>query len=279
MSAQSVVGGDINAAWDVRLADGRRVFVKSNARPPPGMFQAEAEGLRFLAAAASGLVVPEVLASSEHCLILDWLEPSPGVQDDELGRGLARLHQVSPPHFGLAADNFIGTLRQVNQPRSTGESGGLAGESEKGSWCEFYRERRLSAQLGLPAARRAFGPSEWRCFDRLLNRLDEFVGPQEPPARLHGDLWGGNWMATSGGPAVFDPAAYGGHREVDLAMMRLFGGFSPRVFAAYQEMSPLADGASDRVPLYQLYPLLVHLNLFGGSYARPALAIAQRYVA
>ena len=103
---------------------------------------------------------------------------------------------------------------------------------------------------------------------RLLARLDELVGPAEPPSRLHGDLWAGNWLCdTAGEPVLIDPAVYGGHREMDLAMMKLFGGFSPRVFDAYAEAAPLAPDWQERVPLYQLYPLLVHLNLFGTSYA------------
>jgi fructosamine-3-kinase len=106
-----------------------------------------------------------------------------------------------------------------------------------------------------------------RSFERLFQNLTELVGPDEPPARLHGDLWGGNLhVAEDGAPCLIDPAAYGGHREMDLAMMQLFGGFSPRVFEAYAESYPLGPGHAERVPLYQLYPLLVHVNLFGGSY-------------
>ena len=107
-----------------------------------------------------------------------------------------------------------------------------------------------------------------RLASQLLGQLPQIVGPDEPPARLHGDLWGGNWIcAENGDPVLIDPAVYGGHRDIDLAMMRLFGGFGDRVFAAYRESYPLAEGSEERVPLYQLYPLLVHLNLFGTGYA------------
>jgi fructosamine-3-kinase len=258
-------GGDINEAWALTLADGRTVFAKSNARAPAGMFAAEARGLRFLAEARA-LRVPEVLAvagdgESPSFLLLEHIASGrPRRDHDEaLGRGLAALHRAVAPSFGLDHDNFIGRLPQANGPLPT--------------WSAFYAERRLLPQLRLARERGLASRSLISGVESLCARLDEIVGPPEPPARLHGDLWGGNAMVDeSGGPCLIDPAVYGGHREVDLAMMRLFGGFGPRVFSAYQESFPLADGAEDRVPLYQLYFLLVHVNLFGGSY----LAQAER---
>lgn len=258
--ARSVGGGDINDAWAVELADGRSVFVKSNARADRTMFAREADGLRWLAEPRA-LRVPEVLGVSSGAdgaspwLALELVERgSPSREHDErLGRGLALLHRAGAPSFGLDHDNFIGRLPQSNAPCAT--------------WPELYRKRRLEAQLeratgaGLVSARMRRG------FDVLFGKLDTLVGPPEPPSRLHGDLWGGNAFADAGGaPVLIDPAVYGGHREVDLAMMRLFGGFSERVFAAYREAWPLADGHEERVPLYQLYPLLVHVNLFGSGY-------------
>jgi fructosamine-3-kinase len=260
----AVGGGDINDAWSVTLDGGSRVFVKSNSRAPVGMFEAEAAGLRYLTEAASSLIVPEVLGVGQKFLILEHLEAQAGDQAESLGRGLAQLHRSAAPCFGLGHDNFIGTLPQANAPLS--------------SWVEFFRVHRIEAQLAMPGARRAYDRSQRAAFDRLICKLPELVGPEEPPARLHGDLWGGNWMTTARGPALFDPAVYGGHREVDLSMMRLFGGFSPRSFAAYEEAYPLVSGAEERVELYQLYPLLVHLNLFGGGYAESAFRIVQRYV-
>ena len=173
--------------------------------------------------------------------------------DEELGRGLAALHRSGAPGFGLDHDNFIGRLPQPNGPCA--------------DWAGFYRVRRLGAQLELAVESRRIPDSLRRKFDRLFERLDELLGPVEPPARLHGDLWGGNLhVDEQGRPCLIDPAVYGGHREVDLAMMQLFGGFGPRVFAAYAEAYPLADGHRERVGLYQLYPLLVHVNHFGGGY-------------
>jgi len=259
-------GGDINEAYEVTLADGRAVFAKTNARAPAGMFAAEARGLRWLA--EPGVIrIPDVLAVDEDVLVLEMLRPAargPGF-DEALGRALAALHRAGAPGFGLDHDNFIGRLAQSNTPRP--------------SWADFYRTARLEAQLALAASRGLAGATLRRGFDTLFGKLEALIGPAEPPARLHGDLWGGNLHTDErGAPCLIDPAAYGGHREVDLAMMRLFGGFGPRVFAAYEESFPLADGAPERVALYQLYPLLVHVNLFGGAYLGAVTRALAEYV-
>jgi fructosamine-3-kinase len=253
-------GGDINEAFEVSLADGRVVFAKTNASAPRAMFPAEAQGLAWLAEAGA-LRIPRVLAVSRPddagpaWLALEAITAAPRARDfdEALGHGLAALHRFGAPGFGLPYDNFIGRLPQGNAPAAT--------------WPEFYRARRLEPQLRRAVQAGLVSPALRRRFDDLFARLDTLVGPPEPPARLHGDLWGGNLLVDdTGGPCLIDPAVYGGHREVDLAMMRLFGGFGARVFRAYDEAYPLADGHDDRVPLYQLYPLLVHVNLFGGSY-------------
>jgi fructosamine-3-kinase len=247
-------GGDINVAHSVTLTDGRRVFVKTNASADPTMFPAEARGLAWLAE-ANALRIPEVLAASPDFLALELLTPGERVADfdERLGRGLARLHKTGAPSFGLDHDNFIGRLPQSNTPATT--------------WAEFYEGERLLPQLERASAAGLASAAMRRGFDALFGCLTERVGPDEPPARLHGDLWGGNLhVDEEGRPCLIDPAVYGGHREMDLAMMRLFGGFSPRVFAAYHEAYPLAPGWEDRVPLYQLYPLMVHVNLFGRGY-------------
>lgn len=263
--ASPLGGGDINEAWDVALADGRRVFVKTNADAPRDMFEAEADGLAFLR--AGPLRVPEVLAVGPDFLALELLRPGPRQRDfDEvLGRGLAALHRCSPGVFGLHRDNYIGRLPQANAPTP--------------DWASFYWERRLEPQLARASARGLVDAALRARFDRLRARLPELVGPAEPPARLHGDLWAGNLHADErGAPCLIDPAVYGGHREVDLAMMRLFGGFSERVFDAYAEAAPLAPGSAERVPLYQLYPLLVHVNLFGGGYLGAVRAALSHWV-
>ena len=251
---RALSGGDINEAYAGTLADGRAIFVKTNRRPPPGMFPAEARGLGWLGQPGA-LRVPAVAAVDESFLALELLRSTPRSAsfDEELGRGLATLHRAGAPEFGLDHDNFIGRLPQSNRPAS--------------DWSTFYRRERLEPQLRRALDAHVAPASLGRRLDSLFARLDALVGPPEPPARLHGDLWSGNLMGDErGAPCLIDPAVYGGHREIDLAMMRLFGGFGPRVFAAYAESYPLAPGHEERVPLYQLYPLLVHVNLFGGSY-------------
>lgn len=248
----SVSGGDINEAFSVELADRRRAFVKYNADAPPGMFAAEAEGLAWLAAPGV-IALPSVIAVGDLYLVLELVAAGRRTPyfDEDLGRKLAALHASGAPGFGHVQDNFIGRLPQDNR--------------REPDWPTFYRARRLAPMV--ERARSLLDTSMLAAFERLYLRLPELVGSSEPAARLHGDLWGGNLHATADGEAcLVDPAVYGGHREMDLAMMMLFGGFGPRVFAAYHEAFPLAPGYEQRVDLYQLYPLLVHVNLFGSSY-------------
>lgn len=271
-TARRLSGGDINDAFELELKSGVRVFLKTNAAAHVSMFPAEAAGLEWLRAAGA-LRVPEVLAvsngrKSEPCfLVLELLTSGQPERDfdDRLGQGIAELHRFGAPRFGWERDNFIGTLPQRNAAQDT--------------WADFFWYERLEPQLaravaaGLASSRLRSG------FERLASKLPQLVGPEEPPARLHGDLWGGNLHVDDrGAPCLIDPAAYGGHREVDLAMMRLFGGFGERVFRAYQEAYPLAPGHAERIALYQLYPLLVHVNLFGGNYVESVERSLARYV-
>lgn len=258
-SARPVAGGDINRAYELVLVDGRRLFAKANPRSPRGMFAAEARGLGWLAEAGA-LRIPKVVAvadpaAAEQFLVLELVgsgRPAPDF-DERLGRGLAALHGHGAPAFGLDHDNFVGSLAQSNAAAP--------------SWPEFYRARRLEPLLRRAADEGLATPRMRRGFERLFRALDDLAGPPEPPARLHGDLWGGNLLCDErGAPCLIDPAVYGGHREIDLAMMRLFGGFGARVFEAYDEAAPLCAGHPERVTLYQLYPLMVHVNLFGGGY-------------
>jgi fructosamine-3-kinase len=264
--ATGLSGGDINEAWELRLDGGGRVFLKTNRDADPAMFPAEARGLAWLSEAGA-LTVPKVVAVSPRFLALEYLEsapPRPGF-DQELGRGLAALHRFGAPSFGLDHDNFIGRLPQDNAPLA--------------SWSDFYRARRLEPQLHRAIESELVDRPLVAAFDRLFSKLTALVGPDEPPARLHGDLWGGNLhVDAAGGPSLIDPAVYGGHREVDLAMMRLFGGFSAQSFAAYAESYPLSPGHAERVALYQLYPLMVHVNLFGTSYVGSVKRALDRYV-
>jgi fructosamine-3-kinase len=265
--AQRVGGGDINEAFRVVLADGGEAFVKTRGDVAPGEYAAEAAGLQWLAEPGA-LRVPSVLEQDERYLALQWIEPGRlGAEgEEELGRGLAALHGARAPGFGAFAGEqhaWLGSLRLSNAPTP--------------DWPSFYAERRLQPLAGLAGERGAFSAAGWRAVERVCERIGELAGPAEPPARLHGDLWSGNVLAdTAGHPWLIDPSAYGGHREVDLAMLALFG--SPaRTIAAYEELAPLAEGWRERVGLYQLLPLLVHAALFGGSYVREAERMAARY--
>jgi protein-ribulosamine 3-kinase len=267
--AAPLAGGDINAAFELELEGGRRVFMKTNRNAPKGMFQAEARGLRWLAEARA-IRLPEVVAVSGDAgpsfLVLELLASAPRQRgfDEELGRSLAALHRATPGGFGLDHDNFIGSLPQSNAAHAR--------------WTDFFRSERLEPQLERARRQGRASSALERGFERLFARLEKLAGPEEPPARLHGDLWAGNLhVDAAGAPCLIDPAAYGGHREMDLAMMRLFGGFSERVFAAYAEAFPLAPDHAERVPLYQLYPLMVHVNLFGGGYASSVEHVLERY--
>jgi fructosamine-3-kinase len=271
MRAEPLSGGDINAAYQLELDDGRRIFAKTNARAPAGFFAAEARGLAWLADARA-LRVPEVLGhggggdGGSPFLLLEWVESGARSRDfdERLGARLASLHRAGAPGFGLDHDNFIALLPQSNRSEPT--------------WAEFYRNRRLLPLLERARGRGLTDVSLDGSFDRLLPRLEQLVGPPEPVARLHGDLWGGNLQVDAAGqPVLIDPAVYGGHREVDLAMMRLFGGFGPRVFDAYAASYPLEPGHRERVALYQLYPLLVHLCSFGMGYLAQLKSALTRY--
>lgn len=264
-----VAGGCINQAATCEVT-GQTWFVKWNDRPLTDQFAAEAAGLRALAEADCGLRIPRVLAHSDvpgaAFLILEHLprgSRGPGF-DEALGQGMAALHRAtSGSGFGFACEGYCGATPQPN--------GWLT------DWVEFYRERRLGHQLDLARAR-GFPAEAYRTGQRLLERLPEWIADDEPPALIHGDLWSGNLYVAEDGPALIDPAAYYGHREAELGMMSLFGGFSARVYAAYEEAYPLRAGWRERQGLYELYHVLNHFNLFGGGYGGQAARIMQRYV-
>lgn len=259
--ARRVGGGDINEAWHVKLADGSDAFVKTRADAGEGEYALEAEGLRWLGE-SNALPVPEVLAVDERYLALSWVPPGrlSATGEERLGRGLAALHDAGAPAFGdpgfaerLGVQARIGSLRLPNEPCE--------------DWPTFYAQRRLAPLASIALKRGALAEADAQAVEEVCERLPQLAGPAEPPARLHGDLWGGNVLADANGqPWLIDPSAYGGHREVDLAMLRLFGGPSERAFDAYQEVTPLAEGWRERVALWQLMPLLVHAVLFGGAY-------------
>lgn len=261
-----VSGGDVAEAYRVELADGRIVFAKTHADPPPNFFSTEATGLGWLAAAAQhgasaqrvafGLAVASVLAVADDLLVLAWIDEGRpgGATESEFGRGLAQLHRVGTTTFGRSDRRTTGSRALPNEPTAT--------------WAEFYARNRLEPLARLARDGGALGESSIRRLLAVAGRLAEFGAIDEPPALLHGDLWAGNRLVDGDGVSwLIDPAAHGGHREFDLAMMALFGGFGDDCWRSYDEEFPLADGWRARVPLHQLAPLVVHAVKFGGGYA------------
>jgi fructosamine-3-kinase len=260
-------GGDICQAARAELDDGQRAFVKWRTGADAGFFAAEAWSLRWLADA--GAPVPEVLAVADDLLVLGWIEEGrpTAATGEQAGRAIAALHAAGAPTFGHpeGRDTWIGSMVLPGGPAL--------------SWPELWAEHRVRPLVReLVDAGRLDGAGA-AVLDDLCDRLPAVAGPPEPPARLHGDLWSGNLLTDEHGrPWLVDPAAHGGHRETDLAMLALFGGLRTEVLGAYQEVAPLADGWTDRQPLHQLHPLLVHACLFGGGYARRAVDVARHYV-
>lgn len=263
-------GGDINTAAQIITPD-HRFFLKWNVHAVPMMFRAEAQGLQILRT-ADKLRVPEVIAVQEataDCpayLVLEWLEADK--RDDstyeKLGVGLAMLHQIHQAEHGLDHDNFIGSLPQSNSPSP--------------SWVVFYGEQRLRGPMEIARQRGYLSDGREKNLQKLIQKLPDLI-PEVAPSLLHGDLWGGNVMFLAESmPALIDPAVYYGHREVEIAFTQLFGGFSAEFYNAYQSVYPLDQGYHERRALYQLYPLLVHMNLFGGGYISQVDTILKRYV-
>lgn len=266
--ADPVFGGSINDAFHLTTGSGG-FFVKvgPSGRPDLG-FGSEAAGLELLRKAGE-LRVPEVLAHGAvdgvPFLLLEYIhvaEEDHGFQA-RFGRALAKQHRHGHPFFGLDRDNLIGMLPQVNTPHM--------------EWSAFLVQCRLDPLVRRALANGRIDPGDVLRFERLYARLPALF-PTEPPALLHGDLWKNNYIAAPDGAAVLiDPAVYYGHREMDLAMTRLFGGFDRTFYGAYQEEWPLEQGWEERIDLCNLYPLLVHLNLFGGSYTRRINALLRRF--
>jgi len=259
-----VAGGDVCTSTRVRLSDGSSVLVKTRAGAPDDFFAAEARGLTWLA--EPGVTeVAEVLAVEHDCLVLRWIEPARPSPESaaKLGRSLARLHASGADKFGADQDGFIATLPLPNKTAPT--------------WPDFFATRRVLPYLKLASDRGHIENDDVQAVEGLIGRLNELAGPEEPPARIHGDLWSGNVVWSTGHGTLIDPAAHGGHRETDLAMLALFGlPHLQRLVDAYQDEHPLADGWEDRQPLHQLFPLLVHAALFGGLYGQRAGEAAAR---
>jgi fructosamine-3-kinase len=268
-SVMSLGGGSISTAMKATLCDGEIVFVKVSPQQKD-MFSKEANGLRELAK-ADAIKIPAVKFVDEKILVLEFLPPtSPPnrkVFFEKFGREFAALHRCTSSSFGFFENNYIGSTPQKNLPFSL-------------SWKEFYSDRRLQYQF-LLAEKNGYANAELRrCFDALGRHMDELVPDDgEPPALLHGDLWAGNFLCIDGGrPAIIDPAVYYGHREADIAMTMLFGGFGDSFYASYAEAYPLNPGWQKRMELYKLYHLFNHLNLFGEGYYGQVVGTMRRLV-
>jgi protein-ribulosamine 3-kinase len=267
----SIGGGCISEAAKFET-DAGAFFAKWNADVPAGFFESEALGLREMAAAGSGLKIPAVLAVGDPSagpafIVLECLEPrsSPSADDEEtLGRGLADLHRHTAPRFGFARESYCGATPQRNAWSNT--------------WPEFFATRRLVPLLEAIAQARGLPAVEWALYQRLITRLPDLLAGEARPALIHGDLWSGNVLWTTRGPALVDPACAYAEREMELGITTLFGGLTPRAWSAYEEAYPLEPGWRDRNPLYQLYHLLNHHLLFGGGYGVQALRIARSFV-
>jgi fructosamine-3-kinase len=257
VSSRRVAGGDVNRAYRVELATGRVLFAKTHPCPPEGFFTTEALSLEWLRKAGA-VAVPRIIAHSDGkpgFLAMQWIEPGDRFPESDgwFGRELAMLHRAGAPGFGRDDRRTTGSRSLPNEPCAT--------------WVEFYVTQRLEPLRRMATDTAALPPKALAGIDRVISRIDFLAGPREPAARLHGDLWGGNRMVDREGRNwVVDPAAHGGHREFDLAMMRLFGGFSETCFDAYDELFPVSDGWTKRLPLHQLAPLIVHAIKFGGHF-------------
>lgn len=262
---RAIGGGDISAAWKI-ATDSGAVFLKTGPSEFLEMFSAEAEGLEELRLVGA-IRVPAVFgfgqSGSDAYLALEWMETGRKgrAQEALLGKQLALQHRHLNERFGWHRDNMIGTIPQLNE--------------RDDDWIRFFRERRLLVQLQL-AESNGFGGELLQEGARLAKNLELLFDRYRPePSLLHGDLWSGNWASVDGQPVMFDPSVYYGDRESDLAMTRLFGGFGSEFYRAYETEWPLAPGHRKRVALYQLYHVLNHLNMFGGSYLSLALSLIR----
>ena len=266
-----VYGGDINQAQKLTLSDGQSVFMKSNSPKNLSFFEAEAKGLEALRQTKT-IGVPRVIGIGADLnisfLLMEYLEAAPKVVGywEIFGRELAALHRADCSHlaqrFGFPEDNYIGVTPQKNTPML--------------NWVDFFRECRLLPQMRM--AEHYFDANIRGLCTKLLDHLDNYLSEPERPSLIHGDLWSGNAAPGHDGKAwIFDPAAYVGHSEAELAMTELFGKYPEEFYRAYNEVNPIDSGYKDRRDLYNLYHLLNHLNLFGGSYLGSVRQIISRY--
>lgn len=269
--SESLSGGCINNAQKLVTESGKKYLLKMNDNAPADMFKTEAHGLNELQK-ANAVRVPGAKIFSEKYLVTEFIESSTRSNDffSNFGKQFANLHKYKSSSFGFYEDNYIGSTPQKN----------LTDGNEKTNWTEFYFSKRLLFQL-LLCEKNGYADSELKDnFNLLESKIEDILkGSEEDPSLLHGDLWSGNYMADEkGNPCIIDPAVYYGHREADLAMTKLFGGYPEEFYRAYNENYPLKDGWQYRENIYKLYHVLNHLNLFGRGYYGQALSLIKYYL-
>jgi len=264
----SLSGGIINSAYRIKTNRGE-LFLKWNPDAPTDFFEKEAEGLKLLRSAETRLRIPDVIALETSgdglpgFLVMEFIQSGISGDSAEFGAELARLHQTKADEFGLNSDNYIGSLPQCNQRHS--------------EWEPFFSEERIKPQLKMAINSGKMDQTALKAWSRITSKLDQLL-PKTEPSLVHGDLWSGNYLFDIDGVAVLiDPAVYYGHPEMDLAFSKMFGGFSAEFYRGYESVLPLERGFDNRVPIYNLYPLLVHVNLFGGHYISQANGVLNRF--
>ena len=270
-SEQNLGGGCINHASKLETNAGN-FFLKWNNNCAADIFIREAESLRELKKAAGNfLVIPEVFAAKQvdetlGFLVLEYLETGhfSNFSNEKLGWGLAIIHRYGNSQFGFYHNNYCGATLQNN--------------SWKNNWQEFFRENRIQFLLNLIEKERPLPVAETDIYEKLLNRIESLIPKEATPVLIHGDFWSGNYMNDVKGPALIDPASYYADREMEFAIMTMFGGFTQRFYDAYNEINPLPADWKQRNSLYQLYHVLNHYYLFGGSYRNQAIQIAKSYL-
>ena len=270
ISEHSVAGGCINDARILVTNSNKKYFVKFNYHSPTDRFIKEANGLKEIESSKT-MRVPKVLFANDKFILLEAILSAHRKKNffEEFGRKFAMMHKYSSNQFGFYEDNYIGSTPQLN----------IANDVEKNDWVKFYFNKRLSYQFNL-AEKNGYAGEEFRkAFSLLENKIDRILNCNSfSPSLLHGDLWSGNYMTDEDGSAcLIDPAVYYGHREADLAMTKLFGGFDNNFYSAYNEEFPLEDGYEYRENIYKLYHVLNHLNLFGMGYYHQAIDLMKFY--
>lgn len=265
---KSIGGGCINQTAKIEASVGDYFLKWNSPFLYPGMFEAEVKGLKLLDK-QKALIIPAVISSgntgNDSFLLLEYIEKGPNTTAfwKHFGKSLAELHRVCAPFFGLDHDNYIGSLPQSNRNHK--------------DWSSFFIAERIEPQIKLARENGSIANATIARFESLYKKLED-IFPPEPSALIHGDLWNGNFMATQNEQAcIFDPAVYFGHREMDIAMSKLFGGFDQKFYDSYNFHFPLQKGWENRIDICNLYPLMVHVNLFGGGYLQQVESILKRF--